>query len=53
MEEVDIWDHFEKYIVASTDSMKLTSHNKKEAKEKRIILDSMKDHYIPHIAKEH
>jgi hypothetical protein len=28
---------------------KLATHVKKEAKEKRIVIDSMKDHFIPHI----
>jgi hypothetical protein len=50
LEEAKIWEHVEKEIVAPTDPKLLATHVKKEAKAKRIILDSVKDHLIPHIA---
>jgi hypothetical protein len=50
MEEVDLWEHVEKEIPEPTDPTQLATHRKKEAKVKRIILDSMKDHFIPHIS---
>jgi len=50
MEEADIWKHAQKEIAAPTNPMLLPSHNKEEAKAKRAILDSMKDHFIAHIA---
>jgi hypothetical protein len=50
MEEVDLWEHVEKEIPEPTNPTQLATHRKKEAKVKRIILDSMKDHFIPHIS---
>jgi hypothetical protein len=52
LEEVELWEHIENEIVAPTDPKLLAMHNKKEAKAKRIILDSVKDHLITHIAKK-
>ena len=49
MEEVDLWKHAEKNIPKLTNQAQLEDHRKKGAKVKRIILDSMKDHYISHI----
>ena len=49
MEEVWFWEHVEKHISSATNMKKLDTHNKKHAKEKRIILDLVKDHFIPHI----
>lgn len=39
-------------IAAPTDPKLLAAHVKKEAKAKRIILDLVKDHLIPHIAQK-
>jgi hypothetical protein len=52
MEEVDLWEHVEKVVPELVDPMKLVAHHKKEAKAKRIILDLVKDHFIPHIAEK-
>jgi hypothetical protein len=52
LEEVELWEHVEKEIIAPTNLKQLAKHNKKEAKEKRIILDSMKDHLITHIVEK-
>jgi hypothetical protein len=50
MEEAKIWEHVEKEIATPIDDLKLlATHNKKEAKDKRIILDFVKDHFITHI----
>jgi hypothetical protein len=51
MEEVDLWEHVVKEIPEPIDPTQLVAHQKKEAKVKRIILDSMKDHFISHIAR--
>ena len=37
-------------IPASTDAAALTAFNKKDCKARRIILDAVKDHIIPHIS---
>jgi hypothetical protein len=50
LEEAKIWEHVEKKIVAPTNPTKLATHTKEEFEPKSIILDSMKDHFIPHIA---
>jgi hypothetical protein len=50
MEEVDLWEHVEKEILEPIDPTPLATHQKKEAKVKRIILDTMKDHFISHIS---
>jgi hypothetical protein len=48
LEEAKILEHVEKEIIAPTDLTQLASHVEKEAKAKRIIVDSVKDHSIPH-----
>jgi hypothetical protein len=48
MEEVDLWEHVLKEILEPVDPSQLAAHRKKEAKVKRIILDSVKDHFISH-----
>jgi hypothetical protein len=40
MEEANLWEHVEKEIPKPTDPTPLATHRKKEAKVKRIILDS-------------
>ena len=37
-------------IPASTDAVALAAFNKKDIKARRIILDAVKDHVIPHIS---
>jgi len=48
MVEAKIWENVEKDIAALIDPKLLAAH-RKEAKVKRIILHSMKDHFITHI----
>lgn len=50
LEEHDLWDFIEKVVVEPTNHVLLAKHKKKIAKTKRVILDSVKDHLIPHIA---
>jgi hypothetical protein len=49
MEEVDLWEHVENEIQEPNDLAQLDSHQKKEAKVKRIIIDFVKDNFISHI----
>jgi hypothetical protein len=51
LEEHDLWDFIENKVVEPTDPVLLAEHKKKMAKTKQVILDSMKDHLIPHITK--
>jgi hypothetical protein len=50
MEEADLWEHVEKEISKHADPTPLAAQRKKKAKVKRIILDSVKDHFISHIS---
>jgi hypothetical protein len=52
LEEVDLWCFVEAKVTTPIDPMQLAKHNKKVAKAKRIILDSVKDHLIPHITEK-
>jgi hypothetical protein len=52
LKEVDLWIFVERNVTIPIDPMQLAEHNKKMAKEKRIILDFLKDHLIPPIAKK-
>jgi hypothetical protein len=51
LNEYDLWDLVDKVVVLPIDIVALESHNKKEIKEERVILDSMKDHLIPDMSK--
>jgi hypothetical protein len=48
LEENDLWDIFKNVSTPPTDSRELVAHNKKIVKAKRMILDAIKDHLIPH-----
>ena len=39
----------DKNLPIPIDATQLTKHNKKDVKSRRIILDAMKDHVIPHL----
>ena len=56
LEENELWEEVVRNttanpiaILASTDAVALDAFNKKYIKAKRIILDVVKDHVIPHI----
>ena len=61
LEENELWEEVVRNTTAnpiaipsSTDAVALTSFNKKYIKARRIILDVVKDHVIPHISgKDH
>jgi len=50
LEEHYLWDFVEKVILELNDPVLLADHKKKMSKAKWVILDSMRDHLIPHIA---
>jgi hypothetical protein len=39
-------------VTPPTDPKQLVAHNKREVKAKWMILDSIKDHLIPHVFKK-
>ena len=49
LEEAEVWDIVEKTIDPPTDATKLAAYKKKSIKAKRLILDGVKDHVIPHV----
>ena len=57
LEENKLWDEVVNnttanpiVVPASTDAQALSAFNKKDIKARRIILDAVKDHVIPHIS---
>jgi hypothetical protein len=52
MGEFDLWTIVEGEAIVPTNPALFTEHNKKVAIVKRIILDSVKDHLIPHIVEK-
>jgi hypothetical protein len=49
--EYDLWELVDKVITPPTDPPTLETHNKKEIKAHRVILDLVKDHLILHLSK--
>ena len=50
LEEYEIWEIVETVVVVPTTPISLAEFKKKNIKAKQIILDSVKDHIIPHVA---
>ena len=50
LEEYELWEIVETVVVVPTDPVSLATFKKKNIKAKRVILDSVKDHIIPHVA---
>ena len=48
LDEVEVWDIVETMAIP-TDATQLTTYKRKCAKAKRLILDGVKDHTIPHM----
>ena len=52
LEECELWQIVEQTVTVLTDTTLLAEFKKKNVKAKRIILDSVKDHIIPHVVGE-
>jgi hypothetical protein len=52
LEENDLKEYVESVVASPTDPQELTTHKKKEVKTKRVLLESIKDHTIPHISEK-
>jgi hypothetical protein len=48
--ENDIWEITNSIVAPPTDPKDLASHHLKDVKARRIILDRVKDHLIPHLS---
>ena len=54
LDEADVWDIVEKTVAILTDATQLAAFKRKNAKAKRLILDGIKYHVIPHVrGKDH
>ena len=49
LEEFELWEIVGKTVMIPTDPNPLVKYNKKNVKAKRIILDVVKDHIMPHV----
>ena len=47
--QCELWEIVEQTVPVPTDTTFLAEFKKKNVKAKRIILDSVKDHIIPHV----
>jgi hypothetical protein len=52
LEENDVKEYVESVVVAPSDPQELEAHKNKEGKAKHVLMESMKDHLIHHIAKK-
>ena len=50
LDENDLPEHVTVGVLELEEEVQKTKHKKNEKKEKRIVLDSVKDHLIPHIS---
>jgi hypothetical protein len=50
--ENGLWDFANTIVTPSMDSKDLAAHELKVVKARRIILDAVKDHLIPHISEK-
>ena len=48
-EEAEVWDIVEKTVTIPIDATQLAKFKNKNAKAKRLTLDGIKDHVIPHV----
>jgi hypothetical protein len=49
VEECELWELVGRAVTLLTDPIFLVEFKKKNVRAKRIILDSVKDHIIPHV----
>jgi hypothetical protein len=50
LEENGLWEFVEGKAVLPVDPTQQTTHLKKDVKTRRIIVDGVKDHIIPHLS---
>lgn len=48
-EGAKVWDIVEKTVTIPIDATQLVEYKKKNVKAKKLILDGIKDHVIPHV----
>ena len=52
LEEHELWEIVESIVTLPIDPILLSKFKKKNVRAKRIILDSVKDHIIPHVSRK-
>lgn len=50
LEENKIWEFVDKTLKTPTNATALAKHKRKDVKDKRIVLDGVKDHVVPHLS---
>jgi len=50
--ENGLWDFANTIVTTPTDPKDLVAHELKDVKSRRIILDAVKDHLIPHLSEK-
>jgi len=51
LEEYGLKEFAKKTIVVPTDPQQENTHKKNDAKERRIIMDGVKEHVVPHLTR--
>jgi hypothetical protein len=52
LKEYDLWELVDKVVTTPTDLAALEAHNNNDFKTERVLLNSMKDHLIPHLSEK-
>jgi hypothetical protein len=52
LEENELKEYVKVVVATPMDSQELAAHKKKEVKAKQVLLESVKDHLIPHISEK-
>jgi 2-phosphoglycerate kinase len=52
LREKGLWSHAEIVVITPTDPAKMAKHETREAKSMWMILDSVRDHLIPHLSEK-
>ena len=52
LKEHDLWEIVEKVVPVPTDATQKVAHENKDIKAQRLIMATVKDHLIPHVAEK-
>ena len=50
LKENEIWESMDKALKTPINATTLVAHKRKDMKAKRIVLDGVKDHVVPHLS---
>jgi hypothetical protein len=52
LKENGLWSHANTVVITSTYPAEMAKHKEREAKEMWMILDSVRDHLVPHLSEK-